>query len=238
MPAMPRILAPGRVAILALAMACVACPSNLEDPGRFLLDGAASNPTTGCGDITQTVFIPTCAMSACHSTATKQQGLDLESPDLLSRLVNVPSTEGAGLLIDPSTPSASVLYTKVTATPPFGVRMPFNLPALDDATVACVLQWVTEQVSDAGATDASDDTSASDDTGTSPPGDDGSTPIGDDGAAVEAAAPMPDAGAPPKDASSPPGRDAGPPDASTPDASTTPDASVRDAGSPVDAKAD
>jgi hypothetical protein len=224
MPAISRIFAPDRVAILALVVACVGCPANLEDPGRFALDGAAPiNGAAGCGDITQTLFLPTCATALCHSTSTKQQGLDLQSPDLLSRLVSVPSTEGAGLLIDPSMPSASVLYTKLTATPPFGVRMPFNLPALDDATVACVLQWVTEQVPDAGA-DASDDTGALE-----PPVDDSAAP------SVEAAAPN-EASAPVRDASST--QDAqptGPKDAGVQDAGGT---APRDAGSPVDAKGD
>jgi hypothetical protein len=224
MPAISRILAPDRAAIVALVVACVGCPANLEDPGRFSLDGAApADGTTGCGDIPQTLFIPTCATSLCHSTSTKQQGLDLQSPDLASRLVSVPSTEGAGLLIDPSMPSASVLYTKLTATPPFGVRMPFNLPALDDATVACVLQWVNEQVPDAGAGDASDDADALE-----PPVDDSSAPTVDAVAPNEASAPIRDA------SSTQDAQPTGSKDAGVQDAGTAP----RDAGSPVDAKAD
>ncbi|HEY5145562.1 MAG TPA: hypothetical protein VII82_02290 [Polyangiaceae bacterium] len=223
MPAISRILAPDRGAIVALVVACVGCPANLEDPGRFTLDGAApADGKTGCGDIPQTLFIPTCATPVCHSTSSKQQGLDLQSPDLASRLVSVPSTEGAGLLIDPSMPSASVLYTKLTATPPFGVRMPFNLPALDDATVACVLEWVTSQVGDAGA-DASDDGDALE-----PPVDDSSAPSVDAVAPNEASAPVRDA------SSTQDARPTGPKDAGVQDAGTTP----RDAGSPVDAKTD
>jgi hypothetical protein len=227
MPAIPRILAPDRVAIVALVVACVGCPANLEDPGRFALDGAAPiDGTAGCGDIPQTLFLTTCATALCHSASSKQQGLDLQSPDLASRLVNVPSTEGAGLLIDPSMPSASVLYTKLTDPPPFGVRMPFNLPALDAATVACVLQWVNEQVvPDAGA-DASDD--ADDADALEPPVDDSAAPT------VDAAAPR-DASTPVRDASAPQDAQAtGPKDAGVQDAGTAP----RDAGSPVDAKGD
>ena len=216
-------LSPGRVVILALAAACVACPANLEDPGRFAIDGAVSidGTVSGCGDVTQTLFLPVCATALCHSTSAKQQSLDLQAPGVASRLIGKPSTEGAGLLINPSMPSASVLYTKLTDMPPFGVRMPFNLPPLDDATTACVLQWIQAQVPavEAGAgDDAADDA-------TEPPVDDGATaPTGNDGSSNEA--------------SVPPVRDAGP---SKPDASQPPpkDASApADAGKPADAKGD
>jgi hypothetical protein len=218
-----RTLSPVRVAILAFAGACVGCPANLEDPGRFALDGATSlDGPEGCGDITQTLFLPVCATAECHSTSAKQQSLDLQAPGVASRLVGVPSTEGAGLLIDPSMPSASWLYTKLTTSPPFGVRMPFNLPPLDDARIACVLQWVTAQVpvGEAGADDASDDAAE-------PPIDDGSTAAGGDGSSNDAAAPVRDAGGSKPDASQPPPKDA-----------SAPEAGPADAGRPTDAKAD
>jgi hypothetical protein len=88
--------------------------------------------------------------SGCHSAADKVQGMDLESPDLASRLVGVSATEGSGLLIDPSNPTASVLYTKLTLVPPFGSRMPLGEKPLDDSTTACVLAWISENAGDAG----------------------------------------------------------------------------------------
>jgi hypothetical protein len=228
------------LAFVAVAAACVAgCPANLEDPERFLsLDGATTS-SSGCGDVTQTIFLPTCSMTNCHNAASKEQGLDLQSPDPASRLVNVPSTEGPGLLIDPSMPSNSVLYTKLSATPPFGARMPFGMTPLDDATLACVLQWINEQIP-APEAGTGDDTGAGssgssggsgsgsgDDTGSPPPpGDDsGNPPSGDDGSTMEMEASTP-----------PPPKDAGKPDTGTTppkDAGSTP----MDSGStgPVDA---
>jgi hypothetical protein len=81
--------------------------------------------------------------------------MDLESPDVVSRLVGVKATEGSGLLIDPSDPMASVLYTKLTTVPPFGSRMPLGGKTLDDSTMACVLAWVSESAGDAGPSDDS-----------------------------------------------------------------------------------
>jgi hypothetical protein len=158
--------------ILALCLANAGCPGTLEDPERFLGDGglSAQGQQTGdgglageggaaddgggggnCPDITQTVFAKTCAAAGCHNTMDRSQGLDLQSPNLPSRLIGVMATEGPGLLIDPSNPSNSVLYKKVTASPPFGARMPSGGAALDDATVACILAWIAQVSASAGA---------------------------------------------------------------------------------------
>ena len=129
---------------------------------------------------------------------------------------------GTGLLIDPSSPATSVLYTKLTPNPPFGVRMPFGRPPLDDATIACVLQWIVLQGADAGEDGSMAEASMDD----GPSGVDASPPppTGEDAALADAAGPndagrMPDARAVTKDAS-------------------TTDASFRDATTPADAKAD
>jgi hypothetical protein len=188
------------VVVGALVALCVGCPGSLEDPGRFAVDDSGA----ACPDITQTLFPTDCATAQCHSATAKQQGLDLQSPDVLARLVGVPATGGPGLLIDPATPQASVIYTKLTATPPFGAQMPFGETPLDDATVACVLQWITVQV-DGGASDGSTADATVED---GSPGDDATAPAGDDGpsdeaspgpgndGASEAAAPLHDAGSP------------------------------------------
>jgi hypothetical protein len=209
-----------RAAIVSVVAACVGCPASLEDPGRFT--DALGGP---CPDVPQDVFIKVCSTSGCHSAVDKMLGLDLQSPDVASRLVGVNAMGGPGLLVDPSSPSTSILYTKLTATPPFGARMPFAEAPLPDATIACVLQWITLQVSDAGSEDAGPDEASADD---GPPVDDSSPEPVDDAASDDATAPVdagkvPDARAPVKDAGG----------------SGTPDASVHDASSPpADAKAD
>jgi hypothetical protein len=148
-----------RTALVVLPLACVACPGTLDDPGRFA-DGAG---LSGCPDLPTRVFATTCAKSGCHSAADKAQGMDLESPDVVSRLVGVSSTEGSGLLIDPSMPMGSLLYRKLTPVPPFGSRMPLGAKPLDDSTMACVLAWISENAGDAAP---SEDGGPSDDAGT------------------------------------------------------------------------
>jgi hypothetical protein len=218
-----------RLGAIALLTACTGCPGGLQDPSRF--DLQASN--AGCPDVPQSLFLPTCATSACHSADAKMEGLDLQSPNVAARLIGAHAMGGPGFLIDPSTPAASVIYTKLTATPPFGVRMPFSEPALDEATIGCVLQWLTEQV-DGGAGEGGTgevDASASDgttsDDGSSTASDDGS-PFddgslgGEDADSPDAAAPIIDAGSTP-DAHMTHPRDASAPEAGAPEAGAAPD---------------
>jgi hypothetical protein len=167
-----------RVTLLLLGAATWGCPGTLDDPGRFLDAGGAgaggadsSAPVEGdgagaggsCPDVPG-MLAKTCTASTCHNASTKAQGLDLQSSDVAARLVGVPATEGAGVLIDPSTPTHSVLYAKLTENPPFGARMPLGLTPLDAPTLGCVLAWVT-QAADATGPDASSPKGAGTDAG-------------------------------------------------------------------------
>jgi hypothetical protein len=170
---MKDLATPIRLALLAFLLGGVACPGTLSDLAAFEGAGvdagatADAAPTAACPDV-PTVFVQSCGVAGCHDATTKAEALDLASPDVAARLVGVLAVEGNGLLIDPTSPGASVVYTKLTATPPFGGRMPTGTP-LDDATIQCVLSWVT---SEAGQT--------FEDAG-SPSGDDGGQLVSDAG---------------------------------------------------------
>jgi hypothetical protein len=147
-------------ACLALAAATAGCPTtSLDDPGRFAVNGGVSGTDKGgdgqdgggtgsllgeggtCLDVPR-FFAATCTASSCHNASDEAQGLDLQSPDVASRLVSIMATEGPGLLVDPSAPSASILYLKLIASPPFGAQMPLGQKPLPEAMTACVLDWI------------------------------------------------------------------------------------------------
>jgi hypothetical protein len=137
------------------------------DAGALVEAAVDAAPAATCPDV-PTLFAKSCGTTGCHDATTKAEALDLVSPGLPSRLVGVPSVEGVGLLIDPSTPAKSVLYTKLLASPPFGARMPTG-GSLDASTAQCVLAWITSQgsspppaMSDAGAPRATDAGATSD----------------------------------------------------------------------------
>ena len=134
---------------LVATLSWAGCAGTLADPAAFTVTGDSGAGRIGvdapeaaqCPDV-PTTFVQSCGTSGCHDATTKAQGLDLWSPGLAARLVGIAASEGVGLLIDPSALSKSVVYTKLLPTPPFGARMPTGHP-LDDATIQCVLSWVT-----------------------------------------------------------------------------------------------
>jgi hypothetical protein len=144
--------APACVGLLVSAIAWAGCAGSLADPAAFSADtgdaGAPANvdadaSAASCPDV-PTLLAATCGSAGCHDATTKAESLDLVSSGVAARLIGVPSVEGTGLLIAPSTPSQSVVYTKLLATPPFGARMPTGNP-LDAAHIQCVLDWVTTE---------------------------------------------------------------------------------------------
>lgn len=137
------------ICLFLSGIALFGCAGTLEEPDRFGDAGAASQgstqadsaPAPSCPNVETDVIQKKCALSGCHAAAGASAGLDLASPDVLGRLANKPASGGAGSLVVPGDPAKSVLYTKLTATPPFGSRMPLGTP-LDDATLACVHDWI------------------------------------------------------------------------------------------------
>lgn len=130
------------------ALSLAACAGPLDDPARFDYldagpagDAGAERGDGGC-DPVATLFLQSCATSSCHSTRAQQGKLDLESPGLPHRLVDAQASGGPGLLIDAKNPDRSVIYTKVTDTPPFKFQMPLGAPPLNADELACIQAWV------------------------------------------------------------------------------------------------
>ncbi len=150
------------------ALLLTGCPGTLDHKERFLMDaGSAGNGTSGggdaaapveagvdadaavdagpCGDVAARIFIPSCGGTGCHGAVSPQQGLDLVSPGLAARVVGVPGTGCVSTLADPANPEASLLYQKLSPSPPCGAPMPLARPALSGEDAACVLAWIAAQ---------------------------------------------------------------------------------------------
>jgi hypothetical protein len=137
------------------------CPGTLDDRARFLVDAGSSGNGTGggdartmaeagasadaCGDVVTRIFIPSCGGTGCHGSTGAQQGLDLVSDGVASRVVGVAGRECPTPLADPTNPQASLIYQKLSATPPCGAPMPLARPPLSIADAACVLAWIAAQ---------------------------------------------------------------------------------------------
>lgn len=142
MPSDPRTARPRRLAALALlavaGLELTACPGTIEDPERFI--GGATGSTEPCTEPSG-IFAESCTLMGCHTTSVPAVGLDLQSPNFEQRLVGVPAM-GGGTLVVPGDSASSVLYTKVTDRPPFGFQMPSGLPALTQAQMDCIRDWI------------------------------------------------------------------------------------------------
>jgi hypothetical protein len=96
-------------------------------------------------DVHAEIIVPICT-GACHSTDARIAELDLEAPDVATRLRDQPAARETcdALLIDTGDPAASLIATKVVQPPAgCGASMPPTgaLPAED---VACIQAWIAE----------------------------------------------------------------------------------------------
>jgi len=151
-----------------LGLSLSACAGDLKQPERFEVgQGAASaaaedagpkdtkdddkEPSGGGGsDAGASACGSTAAMlkakcGGCHSAADPVGGIDLASDGVAARLKDAPSSaacEGFSQ-IDSKDPGQSLIYLKVTDTPPCAPRMPIGTP-LSDTEQACLLEWLEQ----------------------------------------------------------------------------------------------
>jgi hypothetical protein len=106
------------------------------DPGPACTPDPAS--------IQDRILTPSCALSGCHSANDSAGRLSLaRENDPLAQMVNAPASGCSGrVLVVPGAPERSLLYEKLTASPPScGAHMPVasDLPA---AQKECVRAWI------------------------------------------------------------------------------------------------
>ena len=129
----------GRLMLAGVACMLLACPGRIEDPD--VLFGAGD-----CSVFTPRFIANRCATSGCHSAVDMEGELDLESADIVQRLLDQPSSDTAcgGLLIDSADPTASLMLTKLENPPPCGDRMPLLDRAPTAFETTCMLEWLQE----------------------------------------------------------------------------------------------
>ena len=116
-----------------------------EAAGATAMGGSPEAGPSGCGDIIDRVFAPSCGDTGCHGAVAPQQGLDLVSPGVASRVVGISGKVCVSVLADPQNPEQSLLYTKLKPAPGCGAQMPLARPPLTDDDAACVLAWIAAQ---------------------------------------------------------------------------------------------
>lgn len=121
------------------------CAGSLEDPQRF--DAGTPN-----GFVCASLNVPVKAQllaqkctAGCHSAAAQMSGLDLESPGVASRLVEI-STVDCPPRKRVATADGGTLEEMISETvPTCGTTMPPG-SRLTTAEVACVVEWTRNLV--------------------------------------------------------------------------------------------
>jgi hypothetical protein len=138
------------VAWLAL-LSLTACGSSSNDP---------QTQTAKFSEVYAAVFpaITPAKCNFCHSQPSSQisngklhTGTEGDVAAAYAALVGQTSTSkdcaGKSLVV-PGKPEESLLYTKLTATPPCGARMPFGGGALPEAQLEMVRSWIAAGAKD------------------------------------------------------------------------------------------
>lgn len=145
----------GTCVLLYLA-ACSGNGEGLDANGRPLTEGGDGNGvlTPDLASIQANVFTPICTQ--CHIGASAPLGLRLDASSSYTSLVGVASSEVPSLLrVEPGNPDRSYLIQKLEGRAAVGARMPLDQPALPDATIAVIRQWIVDGAPNtAAATDA------------------------------------------------------------------------------------
>ncbi|HUQ52456.1 MAG TPA: hypothetical protein VM692_09560 [Gammaproteobacteria bacterium] len=111
----------------------------------FVGSGGASGPLTANFDSIQAnIFEPLC--SHCHSGANAPAGLRLDAANSYALLVGTTAVERPNSKrVAPGDPNSSYIINKLEGGPNIvGERMPAGLPALPQADINVIRQWITD----------------------------------------------------------------------------------------------
>lgn len=137
-----------RTAFVAMALIGAGCDTgsgkDLDANGRPLSEGGGSGPLTAqFQSIQDNVFSQVCTV--CHAGAAAPVGLKLDAANSFAQLVGIPSSQVPALLrVSPGDPDASYVIRKLEGTASVGGQMPLGGPALPQATIDVIRQWIVD----------------------------------------------------------------------------------------------
>jgi hypothetical protein len=138
---------------LTLILLAVGCSNDDAVLGVRLINPPSSAQISLEKDI-QPIFTSQCALSGCHGDSFPDPvGLILSEGKSFGNLVNVPSTEAAGLFrVKPGDIAASYLVHKLEGTQTSvggrGEQMPFGAAPLPDAEIDLIRSWIEQGAQD------------------------------------------------------------------------------------------
>lgn len=132
----------------AVLMGCQAAPQSPDGPESPGMETPDNGDTVSFADDVQPIFTARCA--GCHSSggAAELAGIELLLTSNVAHnlLVNQRSVQNSDLiLVVPGDANASLLFQKVNSdSPPVGGRMPQFQPALSQAQIDVIRDWIDQ----------------------------------------------------------------------------------------------
>lgn len=125
-----------------IPLACASTSDENGGPAKTCDAGTTGAPGPVCNGVD--VFVTDCSGGVCHhSGCDPARGLDLRSPDVADRLIDVASSCNGRLYVDPNDIDHSFLLEKLQSdTPECGSRMPLVGTTLPAETIQCVRDWI------------------------------------------------------------------------------------------------
>jgi hypothetical protein len=103
----------------------------------------------------EALLVRACWGIGCHGNNTPGANLDLQTPGVQARLVDVPAThlhilpesdtyycDPSELLVDAENPDESLMLTKVIGTHSCGAAMPIKPDTISSDEIVCLRQWI------------------------------------------------------------------------------------------------
>lgn len=138
----PMLRNPVRVFFLAAFVLMASC-GELKLPTEPPGSGNPPDPTATFTRVQNEIFTPSCSQIGCHDRIGQQSDLILSAGSAYANIVSVPSVELPQIhRVTPNDPANSYLYRKVTGVGITGDRMPQASPALTDAEIALIRDWI------------------------------------------------------------------------------------------------
>ncbi|MEM9727853.1 MAG: hypothetical protein AAF997_04660 [Myxococcota bacterium] len=123
------------------------CPGNLSNPEDFIDGGGPGGGGGVIGPTVEEVLEVNCGNSVCHDADAPAAALDLVSPNVEARTIDIPSSDAScssELLVVIGNPDESYLLAKILNSPGIcGGQMPIGtiLPAEETEVIR---QWILD----------------------------------------------------------------------------------------------
>ena len=135
--------------IVLAALACAGSGGGLDEQGNPLDTTNQTSDSISFATQVQPIFTNNCAFAGCHAGTSPQQGMNLSGGLAYQNIVNVLSSERAGMMrVTPFQPDSSYLVHKIQGTQGTvggsGGQMPLGGTPLPAQQISLIRAWITQ----------------------------------------------------------------------------------------------